>query len=119
MPAPRLLSGNNLPPLQSSRPSLNPSIGYLVPIRSNEGMSGPAMDGEYTRYPTDDELRRMESQVRALGGHLQHPVLGTHTLHDFQNQLMILQQQKQLQYERELAKLVDASVNLLKNSDIE
>jgi hypothetical protein len=58
--------------------------------------------GDATRPPTQQELDLMATKASQLGGALQHPQSGNHSLADYQNQLMVLEQQnkKRLQHAR-------------------
>jgi hypothetical protein len=53
--------------------------------------------------PTQEQLREMTEHAKQLGGTLQHPSSGSHSLQDYQNQLMVLEQQnkKRLQHARQ------------------
>lgn len=56
------------------------------------------------RAPTQAELTQLANQARAMGGTLQHPSQGgSHSLQDYQNQLMVLEQQnkRRLQHARQ------------------
>jgi hypothetical protein len=62
------------------------------------GMAGgvPFLDRNTntSRVPTKTELEVMENNAKEMGGTLQHPSNGSHhSLHDYQNQLMVLEQQ--------------------------
>jgi hypothetical protein len=54
------------------------------------------------RTPTQQELDQMSKQASSLGGALQHPQNGSHSLQDYQNQLMVLelQNKRRLQHAR-------------------
>ena len=53
--------------------------------------------------PTEAQLREMTETAKQLGGTLQHPSSGSHSLSDYQSQLMVLEQQnkKRLQNARQ------------------
>lgn len=61
-------------------------------------------DGAAQRAPTQEELAQLANQAKAMGGTLQHPSQGgSHSLQDYQNQLMVLelQNKKRLQHARQ------------------
>ena len=53
--------------------------------------------------PTQEEMRQMNERAAKLGGQLNHPASGSHSLADYQTQLMVLEQQnkKRLQHARQ------------------
>ena len=73
--------------------------------------AGPGMPGGMnfagrdprSSAPTEAQLREMTEAAKQLGGTLQHPSSGSHSLHDYQSQLMVLEQQnkKRLQHARQ------------------
>lgn len=61
-------------------------------------------DGGALRQPTAQELQQLAIQAKAMGGTLSHPSQGgSHSLQDYQNQLMVLelQNKKRLQHARQ------------------
>src|ERR1700738_1535955 len=68
-----------------------------IPGFSNPGI--PGANGQYmrgepaNRNPTQQELEKLAKEAKDLGGQLQHPQQGSHSLYDYQNQLMVLEAQ--------------------------
>jgi hypothetical protein len=86
----------------------------LAVQQSQQGMNNRPMPGpspanpqfaaNLNRPPTEAELRALEGNAKQLGGQLSHPQAGgSHSLADYQNQLMVLEQQnkKRLQHARQ------------------
>jgi hypothetical protein len=68
-------------------------------IPFNPSMPAPR---EAARAPTEEEMTNLEGMAKDLGGALQHPPSGSHSLQDYQSQLMVLEHQnkKRLQHAR-------------------
>jgi hypothetical protein len=71
-------------------------------IPGGNGFSGRGTPEETTRPPSQAELERMKKLAEGYGGQLMHPANGSHSLHDYQSQLMVLEEQnkKRLQHAR-------------------
>lgn len=92
---------NNRPPVPSQNPA-NPQgpIQFTNPLSSlNFPATGPAA----AHPPTPAQLAQLDQVAKQLGGSLSHPITGSHSLADYQNQLMVLEQQnkKRLQHARQ------------------
>ena len=73
---------------------------------ANPGMQGGmnfAPHPDQTRAPTQAEMAELSNQAKVFGGNLSHPPQGSHSLQDYQNQLMVLETQnkKRLQHARQ------------------
>lgn len=80
-----------------SIPLLNPGMSPTVSFLARNP------DANINRQPTQAELRDLESEAEQMGGRLIHPPAGgSHSLLDYQNQLMVLEHQnkKRLQHAR-------------------
>jgi hypothetical protein len=72
-----------------------------IPFGNQGGMNFAGRDPR--NAPTEAQLREMTEAAQKLGGTLQHPTSGSHSLQDYQNQLMVLelQNKKRLQHARQ------------------
>jgi hypothetical protein len=97
---------------QSQNKSVTAYKQNLAAQQSQQGMNNrnpmPSANSQFSananRPPTEAELRALEGNAKQLGGQLQHPQAGgSHSLADYQNQLMVLEQQnkKRLQHARQ------------------
>lgn len=70
----------------------------------NPGIFVPNREGTVTRPPTQQEMIELLNTARSFGGTLSHPTQGgSHSLADYQSQLMVLEQQnkRRLQHARQ------------------
>jgi hypothetical protein len=82
-----LVGGGQSPAPQQASIPFN-SQGMAVGANfSATGQSGPP------RAPTEQELKELNERAIAAGGKLIHPSQGSHSLQDYQNQLMVLERQ--------------------------
>lgn len=89
------------PPMGGMGGATPPNPQGQIPF-GNPGISGP-INFQANTHPTREQLKQLSDAAKQLGGDLQHPPSGSHSLHDYQGQLMLLEQQnkRRLQHARQ------------------
>ena len=92
---------NNRPPVPSQNP---PNPQNLIQFTNSlSSLSFPTTGAAASQIPTPAQLAQLDQVAKQLGGTLTHPSSGSHSLADYQNQLMVLEQQnkKRLHHARQ------------------